>query len=277
MIGVTGVTGAVGGQVAQQLADHPLRLLARDPGRAPAIEGAEVVAFDYATEPAVLAASLTGVDVLFFVSGAEAADRRRQHRNVVEAAARAGVGHVVYTSFAGADPEATFTLGRDHADTEAALREAGMGVTLLRDNLYSDLLPYFADAGGAIRGPADDGQVAAVARSDVAAVATVVLRNPAAHVEHTYTLTGPEALTMTEIAERAGTHLGRPLRFENQSVQEAYAQRAADYPGTPQWQLDAWVSTYVAIADLSLAQVTDDVERLLGRPARTIEQALHSD
>lgn len=274
MIGLTGATGAVGGQVARALAGSPLRLLVRDPGRAPMIAGAEVVAFDYAAEPGVLAEALDGVDVLFFVSAAEAADRRKQHRNVVEAAAAAGISHVVYTSFAGAAPDATFTLGRDHADTEAAIHESGLTATLLRDNLYSDLLPFFADTGGAIRGPAAGGQVAAVARSDVAAVGAELLRDPAAHADQVYTLTGPEALTMSEVAERAGAHLGRPLRFENQTVAQAHDQRAADYPGTPQWQLDAWVSTYTAIADGSLAQVTDHVEQLLGRPAATIEQAL---
>lgn len=181
MIALTGVTGAVGGRVASQLADQSLRLLARDPARAPRISGAEVAAFDYASPPADLADALAGVDTLFLVSAAESADRRRQHRYAVEAAARAGVAHVVYTSFAGASPGATFTLGRDHADTEAALREAGLVTTLLRDSLYSDLLPYFADDGGAICGPAGTGRVAAVARADVADVAAAVLREPDPH------------------------------------------------------------------------------------------------
>lgn len=275
MIALTGVTGAVGGRVAALLAGRPLRLLARDPARAPHVEGAEAVAFDYADRDS-LTAALDGVDVLFFVSGAESAERRRHHRNVVEAARDAGVGHVVYTSFAGASPDATFTLGRDHADTEAAIHEAGLTATLLRDNLYSDLLPLFADETGTILGPAGDGRVAAVARADVAAAAAAVLREPAEHAGRTYTLTGPEALTMSELAARAGAVLGRPLRFVDQTVEEAYAQRAADYPGTPDWQLDAWVSTYVAIRDGSLADVTGDVERLTGRPPLTIEQALTS-
>lgn len=274
MIALTGATGLVGGRVAQLLADLPLRLLVRDPARAPQIGGAEVAPFDYAAPVADLAAALDGVATLFFVSAAESAERRQQHRNVVAAAARAGVGHVVYTSFAGASPDATFTLGRDHADTEAALAASGLPTTLLRDNLYSDLLPFFADDGGAIRGPAGAGRVAAVARADVAAAAAAVLRDPARHAGATYTLTGPEALTMAEIAERAGAVVGRDLRFVDQTVDEAYAQRAADYPGTPPWQLDAWVSTYTAINDGSLAEVSTDVERLTGCPALTIEQAL---
>jgi uncharacterized protein YbjT (DUF2867 family) len=210
------------------------------------------------------------------VSAAEAQDRRDQHRTFIEAAAEAGVRHVVYTSVAGAAPDATFTLGRDHHDAEQAIRRSGMTFTFLRDNFYADLLPWFADDSGVIRGPAGDGRVAAVARRDVADVAAVVLRDPAAHADATYVLTGPEALTLTEIAARAGSVLGRDLRYEEETVEEAYDSRRAAY-GAADWQLDAWVSTYTAIADGSCAAVTDDVARVTGHPARTLEQALRGE
>jgi uncharacterized protein YbjT (DUF2867 family) len=274
MIAVTGSTGALGGLVTRALAADPagpLRLVVRDPARAPSV-GAEVAVCEYADEEAAVAA-LRGVTTLLMVSAAEARDRREQHRTFIRAAARAGVAHVVYTSFSGADAAATFTLGRDHHDAEQAIRASGMDFTLLRDNFYVDVLPLFADATGAIRGPAGEGRVAAVARADVADVAATVLRDPAGHVGATYPLTGPEALTMAEVAARAGAVLGRELRFENETVEEAYASRAAAYD-VERWQLDAWVSTYTAIADGSCAAVTDDVPRLTGHPARTLEDAL---
>jgi NAD(P)H dehydrogenase (quinone) len=275
VLGITGSTGAVGGRVAAALAGSDfrldLRLLVRDAARAPDID-CDVRVCDYADEDAALAA-LRGVDTLLMVSGAEAQDRRAQHRTFIRAAARAGVGHIVYTSFSGAAADATFTLGRDHHDAETAIRESGMAFTFLRDNFYADLLPFFADEQGVIRGPAADGRVAAVARADVADAAVAVLRDPAPHAGSTYTLTGPEALTLTEVAARAGAVLGRELRFEDETVEEAYASRKAAY-GAEQWQLDAWVSTYTAIADGSCAEVTEDVRRLTGRPARTIEEAL---
>jgi NAD(P)H dehydrogenase (quinone) len=273
-VAVTGATGAVGGLVARALADDfriDLRLVVRDPSRAPDFD-TDVRVCEYADEPAAVAA-LDGVETLFMVSGAEAVDRREQHRTFIRAAAAAGVGHIVYTSFAGAAAEATFTLGRDHSDAESAIRETGMAFTFLRDNFYADLLPYFADASGVIRGPAGEGRVAAVARADVADVAAEVLRAPADHAGSTYTLTGPEALTMSEIAARAGAVLGRNLRFQDETTEEAYASRRAAY-GAEDWQLDAWVSTYTAIADGSVAEVTDDVRRVTGHPARTLEQAL---
>lgn len=272
---ITGATGALGGLVARALTGtdyrSDIRLVVRDPSRAPDFD-TDLRVCDYADASAGVAA-LEGVETLFMVSAGEAEDRREQHRTFVRAAADAGVAHVVYTSFAGAAPDATFTLGRDHADTEAAIRESGMAFTFLRDNFYADLLPFFADDAGVIRGPAGDGRVAAVARADVADAAVAVLHSPADHAGASYTLTGPEALTLAEVAARAGVVLGRELRFEDETEEEAYAWRRERY-GAPQWQLDAWVSTYTAIRDGAVAEVTNDVERLTGHPARTLEQAL---
>ena len=86
--------------------------------------------------------ALEGVSTLFMVSGSESADRRDQHLAFVDAAAEAGVRHVVYTSFFGAAPDATFTLARDHYATEEHIKASGMGWTFLRDNLYLDVIPH---------------------------------------------------------------------------------------------------------------------------------------
>jgi len=268
-LALTGSTGHLGGRVAAQLSDLAPILLVRDASRAPDIAGSEVRIAPYGPDAAD---ALEGVDTLFMVSAAEAFDRRDQHRAFIDAAARAGVGHIVYTSFSGASPDADFTLGRDHADAEEAIKLSGMAYTLLRDNFYADLVPYFADEQGVIRGPAGDGRVAAVARADVADVAAVVLRDPSTHAGATYELTGPEALTLAEIAARAGAVLGRELRFHDETVDEAYASRSSY--GAEQWQLDAWVRTYTAIRNGEVARVTDDVERVTGHPARTLEQSL---
>jgi NAD(P)H dehydrogenase (quinone) len=273
VLGITGSTGQVGGRVTAALAQRGVepRLIVRDASRAPAVPGGEVRVATYLDEEAARAA-LEGVDVLLMVSAEEAPDRREQHRSFIRAAADAGVGHIVYTSFAGAAPDATFTLGRDHFDAEQAIRESGMRHTILRDNFYSDLLPFFADEEGVIRGPAGDGRVAAVARADVADVAVAALVAPSEH-EAVYELTGPEAITLSELAERASAVLGRTLTFRNETVEEAYESRRRTYD-VGQWQLDAWVSTYTAIADESVSRVTDDVERVTGHPARTVEDAL---
>ncbi|WP_278259764.1 NmrA family NAD(P)-binding protein [Nocardioides convexus] len=100
--------------------------------------GASVARTSYA-DPESARASLDGVTTLFMVSGAEAEDRLEQHRTFVDAAADAGVRHVVYTSFLGAAADCTFTLGRDHWATEEHIRARGLGHTFLRDSLLPRL------------------------------------------------------------------------------------------------------------------------------------------
>jgi uncharacterized protein YbjT (DUF2867 family) len=283
MIGVTGATGAVGGRVARLLADAGAgqRLIVRDPARAPelATAGAGSAAVEVATasydDRAAAERALDGVDVLFMVSAAESEDRLAEHRTFIDAARASGVAHVVYTSFFGAAPDATFTLARDHYETERMLAAAGFGVTVLRDNFYADFLPMLAGEDGVIRGPAGDGRVAAVARADVADAAVAVLTAPDAHRGAVYELTGPEALTLGEVAELMTAEWGRgPIRYHAETVAEAYASRAI-YEA-PRWQLDAWVSTYTAIAAGELARTTTDVERLTGHPPRTLSSLLRT-
>lgn len=262
-LAVTGSTGALGGLVARDLAARgiPLRLVVRDADRAPDLPGSAVAQATYGDTEAA-ARALDGVETLFLVSASESADRMAEHRSVVEAATRAGVGHVVYTSFLGAAPDCTFTLGRDHWATEQLLRDSGMAWTFLRDSLYLDFLPLMAGEDGVIRGPAGDGRLAGVARSDVARVAASVLLEPGSHRGRTYDLTGPEALTLTEAARVITEVTGRTTTFHDETVEEAFASRAAY--GAPDWQLEAWVSTYTAIAAGELDRVSDDVRTVTG-------------
>ena len=271
-IGLTGVTGHVGSRVRELLPDtgQPLVLLARTPARVTAGPRDEVRPCDFA-DPEGAALALAGVDTLLMVSASEAADRLDQHRVFVAAAARAGVRHVVYTSFQGAAPDCTFTLGRDHWATEQAIRDAGLEFTFLRDSFYADFLPLMAQE-GVIRGPAGDGRVAAVARDDVAAVAAVVLADPGSHAGLTHDLTGPEAITLAEAAAVIAEATGRPTRYLDETVEEAYASRASY--GAPDWQVDAWVSTYTAIAAGEVGAVSDSVPRLTGRPATSLRDLL---
>lgn len=273
LIAVTGATGRLGARVAQRLTEAGLRrrLVVRDPERAPRLPGAEVARAAYGDAGAVRAA-LAGVDTVFMVSGAESAERVDEHRTFVDAAVAAGVRRLVYTSFYGAAPDATFTLARDHWATEQHLRDTPLAWTFLRDNLYLEMLPLFAGPDGALRGPAGDGRVAGVAIDDVADVAALVLREPGRHDGQTYELTGPQALTLEQVAEIITFVTGRQTGYHPETIEEAYASRAAY--GAPQWQVDAWVSTYVAIARGELAAVTDTVERLTGVAPLTLDDLL---
>lgn len=271
---ITGATGHIGGRVAAGLVDAgvDVRLLVRHPARLPEpLREVEAAVAEYRDGAAVREA-LAGARVVFMVSAAESADRLAEHRTFVDAAAAAGVEHVFYTSYAGAAPDSTFTLGRDHAATEERLRGSGMAWTFLRDNLYLDVLAQFVGSDGVLRGPAGSGRVAAVARADVAAVAIAVLTDRGPHVAKTYELTGPRAFTLAEAAAAIATATGREVRFHDETLNEAYESRAS-YGAAP-WQVEAWVSTYTAIAAGELSRVTDDVERLSGRTPISLEQLL---
>ncbi len=299
VVGVTGATGRVGGAVAGLLrhAHVHQRLIVRDPSRAPlwarldqeltavrsdeaapaALPTATVAVAEYG-DLAAARAALEGVRVLLMVSAAESEDRLEQHRTLIDAARLAGVEHVVYTSFLGAAPDATFTLARDHWATEEHLRRSGMTWTMLRDSFYLDFLPDLA-VDGVIAGPAGEGRVGAVARADVARAASAVLLDvvtgSSRHDGATYELTGPAALTLAEAAHTISEVTGTPTAYREESIEEAYASRTSY--DAPQWQLDAWVSTYTAIASGELAAVTDDVRRLPSRAPLSLEQLLRGD
>ena len=281
-IGVTVSTGVVGGGVARGLADAGIatRLIVRSPVKAPELPGTEVAVAAYG-DRADSEAALAGIQTLFMVSAAEHPDRLAQHLDFVDAAAAAGVQRIVYTSFFGASPESTFLLGRDHWHTEERIRASGMHFTLLRDNLYADFLPLFGGEDGVLRGPAGDGRLAAVARADVTDVAVAVLKAAAvvepgssAHDGTVYHLTGPQSLTLAEYAAILTRVTGRAFSFRNESIEEAYASRAVF--DAPDWMVDAWVSTYTAIAVGEMDGVTGDVEQVSGHPPLSLEQLLTS-
>ncbi|RKS79958.1 uncharacterized protein YbjT (DUF2867 family) [Motilibacter peucedani] len=272
-IAVTGATGRLGSRVARRLsaAGAATRLLVRDPSRAPELAGATVVRASFEDREAALAA-LAGVRTLFMVSASERPDRVAAHTAFVDAAAATGVEHLVYVSFDGAAPDCTFTLGRDHFATEQHVRASGLSFTFLRDNLYADFVPALVGDDGVIRGPAGDGRAAVVAQDDIADAAAAVLLDPSAHVGATYAMTGPEALSLAEAAAVLSEAQGREVRYEPETLEEAYASRRSY--GAPDWQLDAWVSTYTAIAAGELDAVSGDVPRLTGHPATSLRQLL---
>ncbi|MEV6286617.1 NAD(P)H-binding protein [Kribbella sp. NPDC051770] len=263
LIAVTGSTGKLGSRIARQLANAGAhqRLLVRDPARAPQLDNTEVAQASYGDHNALLDA-LDGVDTLLLLSATESADRVSLHKATIDSAVAAGVRHIVYTSFVGAAPNATFTFARDHWHTEQHLRATGVDFTFLRDNLYLDFVPGFVGEDDTIRGPAGDGRVAAVLRNDVAASATRVLLDPAAHAGTTYDLTGPTAFSLTEVAALLSETRGRRIRYEPETLDEAY--RSRERFGAPAWEVAGWVTSYAAIASGELSTVTSAVEQLTG-------------
>lgn len=271
-LAVTGAAGAVGGRVAQRLAAAgvPHRLAVREKSRAPQLPGTEVAEASY-PDSAAMRAALAGIDTVFLVSAREAEDRLAQHLAAVDAAVDAGVTRIVYLSFLGADPDATFTLARQHWATEQHIRAKGVRFTFLRDSLYADLLPWMVGKDRVLRGPAGDGRASVVARDDIADVAVAVLLGDG-HDGMTYDVTGPEALTLTEIAEQLTAVVGHLVRYEAETIEQAYASRA--HYGAPDWEVAGWVSSYAAIAVGEMATVSDTVPRVAGHAATSFAELL---
>ena len=271
---VTGATGEVGGRVARRLAARGIaqRLVVRDAARAPELEGAEVATMTGYGDHDSVRAALEGVETLFLVPAAESPTRIEEHKTAVDAAVDAGVERIVYLSFVGASPDNTFTLGRHHWATEQHILTKDVAWVFPRKNIYMDFIPMFAGEDGVIRGPAGEGRVAAILRDDIADVVAEILADPAAHDGQSYDLTGPEAVTLAEIAEVLTRATGREVRFENETVEEAWESRRAS--GAEDWMIEGWVTSYLAIANGELDVVSDDAERLTGRPSLRLEDWL---
>jgi uncharacterized protein YbjT (DUF2867 family) len=211
-------------------------------------------------------AAFEGADVAFLVPAEESADRVEQHKTAVDAAAAAGVRRIVYLSFVDASPDATFTLVRHHWETEEHIRAAGMAFTFPRMNLYLDFIPNMV-SDGVIAGPAGDGRAAVVARRDVAEAAAVLLVGDG-HEGKTYDITGREALSFAEMAELTGS------TYKDETLEEAWASRASY--GAPDWQVEAWISTYTAVAAGELERISDDFARLTGHEPITLAEFIQA-
>jgi NAD(P)H dehydrogenase (quinone) len=274
MIAVTGATGALGSRVTRLLTDRgeELRLLVRDAGRAPRVEAEIAIISDY-TDSDAARAGLSGCDTLLLVSARESADRVTEHGSMIDAATAAGVGKIVYISFQGAAPDATFTFARDHFHTEQLIATAGLRHVFLRDSLYQAGLAAMAGPDGIIRGPAGDGAVAAVGHDDVAAVAARVLTDERWDGQ-TLDVTGPTALTLTEVAAELTAVSGHQVRYEVESEEQAHASR--EHYGAPPFEVMGWVSSYQAIGAGELATVTTTVEQITGQRPQSFADFLRA-
>ena len=270
MIGVTGVTGKLGGQVAKVLSQKGLKAvhIARSPERAIKYDNAEIRKASYENSEESRKA-LEGIKTLLMVSAKENPKRVEEHHNFIDAAKMAGVEHIVYISFYNNKKDATFTLSRDHYQTEKYIKEQGLKYTFLRDNLYIDFFLDLCFEYGEIRGPAEDGLVSAVARRDAADIVVAVMLNVQEYENKVLNLTGPRDLSMKDIVKVVGEKLGKEIFYINETVEEAYESRKVWE--AEQWQYDSWVSTYTAIAKGEQSGVSLNIEKILNRPATSLE------
>jgi len=272
-IAVTGVTGNLGGMVSRLCKKNGIevRNLARNVEKAKKLGFSNVFKSSYDKSEDTVK-SLEGIEVLFMVSGSENPNRVQQHKDFIDAAKVAGVSHIIYLSFYNASKNSIFTLGRDHYATEEYIKENGFKYTFLRDNFYVDFFVDLCREYGEIKGPAGNGKVSAVVRSDVSEVAAKILENLGKWENQTLNMTGPEELSMAEIVKAVSEYFGKEIKYIEETVEEAYESRKIWK--AEQWEYDSWVSTYTAIAENEQSGISNDIEKVLGRKATSLAEYL---
>lgn len=273
MIVVTGASGVVGGLVAQELAarGEPIRLLVRDAGRAPALPGAEVVEADYG-DPDALARALAPGGRVFMVSMHQGPEARvPMHRSFVDAAARAGVAHVVYLSFLAAGPDANFLHARSHGATEEMLRESGLPWTAVRNGMYADDMLGWFDPDGVARETGGDGRMSFSYRPELATAIAFTLTEPG-HEGQVYDVVTPPPVGLADLARIASEVTGRPYRYEPASHDDWDARRRA--LGRDGWEFDAGHTSYEALRSGEFDVESDDYERITGEKPHTVAQVI---
>ena len=272
-IAVTGITGNIGGMVTRLCEKNEIevRKLARNVEKAEKIGFSNVFKSSYDKSEDTVK-SLEGIEVLFMVSGSENPNRIQQHKDFIDVAKIAGVSHIIYLSFYNASKNSIFTLGRDHYATEEYIKENGFKYTFLRDNFYVDFFVDLCREYSEIKGPAGNGKVSAVVRSDVSEVVAKILENPGKCENQTLNMTGPEELSMDEIVKTVSKYFGKEIKYIEETVEEAYESRKIWK--AEQWEYDSWVSTYTAIAENEQSGISNDIEKVLGRKATSLVEYL---
>jgi uncharacterized protein YbjT (DUF2867 family) len=271
MIVVFGATGQTGGEVTRQLAAQgvPTRALVHNPEKARMLEGlnVEIVQADLA-RPETLEVALTGAEKAYFVVSGPAL---QLSENVYTAAQRTGVRHIVRLSGSFmVGQEAPVQLDRWHAQAEQALERSGIAYTHLRPSFFMQNL-LFLGASGTLALPIGDARVALVDCRDIAAVAVAALTSEG-HEGQTYAITGPEALTFTEVAAKLTAASGRIFTYVPVSEAE-FAQRLIQ-SGRPAPLAADLAKEYALIGagHPTFGVVTDIVPRLTGQAARSVDQ-----
>ncbi len=273
--GVTGATGQLGRLVVEKLKEKGLSssivALVRNTEKAAelAVEARE---FDY-NNPAKLVDALKGIEKLILISGNELGKRAEQHANVIEAAKKAGVKWVVYTSLLHADTS-SLSLAPEHYATEKALQASGLTYTILRNGWYTENYTGSvagAVAAGAFIGSAGDGKISSAARADFADAAVAVVTS-AGHENKVYELAGDSSYTLADLAAEISKQSGKAIPYNN-LPETAYADILKSF-GLPEMFADAIASWDTGASKGDLFDESHQLSKLIGRPTTPLSETV---
>jgi NAD(P)H dehydrogenase (quinone) len=288
---ISGASGSLGGKITARLletiAPENLTLVTRTPEKLEALKhrGVTVHPGDY-NNPEALERAYAGGDVLMMISSMAVTERVPEHRNAINAAKKAGIKHIVYTSTAGIHPQNPTLSASDHIVTEDDLRRCGMGYTIMRNACYAEVFPTVA-AQPVLRSGEwvqveGNGKLAPISKDDIARTAVACLLNPARHNGAVYEITGPELVSFRDIAAMTSEVYGVPINYRSVSVDERYAM--LDAMGIPRKFTDGmdghpdahlWCSEEMVTADTAFqagyhAILTHHVEFITGEKPSTL-------
>lgn len=278
---VTGATGQLGRLAIDSLLARGTKpadvvALVRDAAKAAdlADRGVEIRVGTF-EDPASLDAALAGVDRVLFISGSEVGQRVAQHQNVIDAAARANVELVAYTSIVRADTS-PLALAGEHKATEEALAASGLPTVLLRNSWYVEnytaQIPVQLEH-GVVLGAAGEGRVSATTRADFAEAAAVVVAEDG-HAGKVYELGADTAFTLGEYADALSTATGTPVTYRDLSV--ADYSTALVGAGLPEGYAGLLASSDDGLKEGALLVESGDLSRLIGRPTTTLPEVLRA-
>ncbi|GLU44775.1 SDR family oxidoreductase [Allomuricauda sp. NBRC 101325] len=286
---ITGATGGLGSTTAKFLKEKidvsNIAVLVRDKesdkAKALAAEGFELRLGDY-DSPEALKEAFKGIETLYFVSASDIAKRIPQHKNVVEAAKASGVKHILYTSTVRKDESSDaplFVVVDAHVKTEDWIKESGLTYTLLRHNLYAEVIPMFLGAkeqllqSKTIYLPTGSGKTSFVPREDFAEAEANILADPSKYKNQILEFNGSEQTSFEEVSKLLTETLGESIAYVSPEVDE-FKTTMASYQ-LPEEIIGMLTMFSLGIANGEFDQKSDDLESVLGRKTKAISAFLN--
>ena len=219
--------------------------------------------------------SFRGCDVVLLIPSLAMIEVRvQEHHEALAAARAAGVSRVVFSGFMATSLDSPYIIAPYYAYAELKLRQSGLGWTILRDGICSEPLvscvPEFVQL-GRVPFPAGRGRAAYISREDLARATAAACLN-SAHIGELYELTGPEALSINQVAAILSRVTGVEIPYQPAGIDE-FIEICAEH-SYPRCVVDSLVSVYQSVDKGEFAKVTDHVERLTGHPAEALEPFL---